>query len=107
MLGIDRVWIMTGAVPASWQQYQTQKGLSLLLWMTDFSKRLSQLVTLARVDFTGPIWLGGLFRPTGWITASRQQAARVQQVSLEVLQLSLELGGVWEGEMGAYLLEGQ
>lgn len=63
-------------------------------WTRDLAKRLSQLSKLARSELSDPVWLGGLFRPTGWITASRQKAAHQQGVSLETLQLHLDIGEV-------------
>jgi dynein heavy chain 1 len=62
-------------------------------WIADFAARLHQLEQLAnRPNFVGAeIWLGGLFYPEAFITATRQAAAQKNGWSLEELQLSLEI----------------
>ena len=43
------------------------------------------------------IWLGGLFQPEAWITATHQSAARKYNMSLEDLELELQFGNVADG----------
>lgn len=43
------------------------------------------------------IWLGGLFQPEAWITATHQAAARKYKLSLEDLELDIQFGSVSEG----------
>ena len=43
------------------------------------------------------IWLGGLFQPEAWITATHQAAARKFNMSLEELDLDIEFSNVTAG----------
>lgn len=98
--------ITKGAIPAPWHRYKFEKGISLMQWMTEFGQRLKQLERIAKGEMENKaVWLGGLFRPAGWITASRQQAAHAMNVSLEALQLSLVLGD--DVDIGGYELDGE
>jgi len=83
--------LIKGTIPAGWRRYKTRKNFSLALWIDDLSKRVLQVDKGAREGF-GTVWLGGLASPSSFITASRQEAAHRQNVSLEVLTLSLEIG---------------
>lgn len=70
-------------------------------WVDDLSKRLAHLESISKPgDKTGarapPYWLGGLFSPDAFVTASRQHVARALSCSLEELTLSLVVGA--EGE---------
>lgn len=98
--------INKGGIPLAWQRYKFEKGISLVQWMTDFARRLQQLDAIEQQagGDKHAVWLGGLFRPAGWITATRQQTAHKEGVSLEALQLKLKLGDrVGEG----YALQGE
>ena len=99
----------TGAIPAAWQQYKTEKGASIQGFIVDFVDRIAQLDRLSKSSAAGPaaVWLGGLFRPSGWITASRQEAAHQQGVSLEALHLELDIANSSADEVGnGYRVEG-
>ena len=101
----------TGAVPAAWHKYEIDNGMSLNAFVANFAARLAQLERIGSAKAGGQdnaIWLGGLFRPSGWITASRQQAAHEQGVSLEALQLQLDIGGNVEIDInGSYAMKGK
>lgn len=58
--------------------------------MTDFVKRLQHFESGMSSGFRS-VWLGGLTFPSGWVTATRQEAARRQNKPLEQLRLSLAL----------------
>jgi dynein heavy chain 1 len=79
-------------VPAHWKKYKTPRGISIGAFIADLKNRLSQLETIA----TDPtrrrgIWLGGLFQPEAYITATRQAIAHQKGWSLEQLVLSLDV----------------
>lgn len=86
--------INKGGIPVAWQRYKFEEGISLMQWTSDFARRLKQLEAIEQktVGDERAIWLGGLFRPAGWITATRQRTAHREGVSLEALQLELKLG---------------
>lgn len=64
--------------------------MSLAQWMSDFVKRLHHYEAGLASGFQ-LVWLGGLAFPSGWITATRQEAARRKGKPLEQLSLSLSL----------------
>lgn len=64
----------------------------------DFANRINQLASIEPNDMDHQvIWLGGLFQPEAWITATHQAAARKYKLSLEDLELDVEFGSVNEG----------
>mmetsp|Transcript_30628 Transcript_30628/g.84192 ORF Transcript_30628/g.84192 Transcript_30628/m.84192 type:complete len:326 (+) Transcript_30628:2-979(+) len=97
--------IRKGTVPSRWRQlYATSKALNLSDWVANLVKRAkvhkdrySQLLTdvnasgdslLSTCDF----WIGGMFTPEAFITATRQYTAQVNQWSLEDVELTIEIG---------------
>jgi dynein heavy chain 1 len=80
-----------GELPSHWRKYKVPKSLSLSEWILDLKKRLKQLDSLAtsQEPLNMTIWLGGLFVPEGYITASRQAAAQTNGWSLEELVLQV------------------
>lgn len=96
------IGFLTGGIPSHWSRYKVERGIALATWISDLKARLSQLQQIATHDPShgrASIWLGGLFRPSGWITASRQQSAHTLGVSLEALSLRLDLDS---NSTGAY-----
>ena len=67
-------------------------------WIVDFVARIEQLSEIdpSALDHH-QIWLGGLFQPEAWITATHQAAARKYQLSLEDLELDVQFKSVNEG----------
>lgn len=66
-------------------------------WIDDLGKKLIHLEILSKSGAkSGPgaplYWLGGLFNPDAFVTASRQHVARALSCSLEELRLSLVVG---------------
>ncbi len=60
------------AIPKRWRVYRVA-DMTAPEWMIDFSKRLNQLKELSdRGDFgERGLWLGGLFYPEAFLTATR------------------------------------
>lgn len=80
-------------------RYTTARGLTVIQWIVDLSERLKQLASISRVSNANgakelknvKVWLGGLFMPEAFITASRQYIAQVNQWSLEELALKVTI----------------
>lgn len=63
-------------------------------------ERISQLETLVGVE----VWLGGLFFPEAYVTATRQTVAHRNGWSLETLHLRLDLEE--SGTSSGFIVEG-
>ncbi|KAI8810266.1 dynein heavy chain [Cladochytrium replicatum] len=102
-------------VPQHWIRYKVPKNTSVHQWLGDFRERLQQLDRVSRLSTFNhiEIWIGGLFIPEAFITATRQAVAQAHHWSLEELALSVSIsetaeadsfavsgtkleGGVWE-----------
>nr|KAJ3421295.1 hypothetical protein HK105_003977 [Polyrhizophydium stewartii] len=90
-----------GNVPKHWISYTIPATFSMNQFIDDLGKRLGQLEQLSGVESLqmAPIWIGGLFSPEAFITATRQTAAKITNASLETLELAIRLGD--DGEQGA------
>jgi dynein heavy chain 1 len=62
-------------------------------WIVDLARRLVQLDHIASLDNLNnvEVWLGGLFFPEAYITATRQAVAHRKKWSLETLHLRLDI----------------
>ncbi|KAJ3451774.1 dynein heavy chain [Anaeramoeba flamelloides] len=83
-----------GLVPNNWKQYPIDEKVGVDRWILDFGKRIEQLITICKSKDLGRakgIWLGGLFDPTAFLTATRQAAAHAKEWSLETLQLQVSI----------------
>ena len=80
--------------------------MSVSEWIPDFARRLDQLDSLAEVDNLANIevWLGGLFFPEAYITATRQAVAHRKKWSLETLHLRLDIERV--NDPSAFIVDG-
>ncbi|CAM9805076.1 unnamed protein product, partial [Ectocarpus sp. 8 AP-2014] len=81
-------------VPATWKAGLVQADMSVAGWVDDLVKRLDHLASVSKAGpKTGPnatpYWLGGLFSPDAFVTASRQHVAGALSCSLDELALSL------------------
>ncbi|XP_022096690.1 cytoplasmic dynein 1 heavy chain 1-like isoform X2 [Acanthaster planci] len=84
-----------GILPKSWNRYTVPAGLTVIQWVSDFSERVKQLQKIATAASSGgakelktqDVWLGGLFTPEAYITATRQFVAQANSWSLEELNL--------------------
>ena len=75
-------------------------------WIADFARRLKQLSQIATLDNLSnvEVWLGGLFFPEAYITATRQAVAHRKKWSLETLRLRLDIERVNDPE--AFIVDG-
>jgi dynein cytoplasmic 1 heavy chain len=75
-------------------------------WIPNLSTRLAQLERISQLDsFVGvEVWLGGLFFPEAYVTATRQTVAQRNAWSLETLTLELDLGE--SGDPSGFVVEG-
>ncbi|PRP72953.1 hypothetical protein PROFUN_17093, partial [Planoprotostelium fungivorum] len=87
--------ITKGVLPKSWKEYSIPSTISLNAWILDLSKRIKQLSTVGSQKggnyIRGGIWIGGLFHPEAFITATRQAAAQGHGWSVENLTLTVEV----------------
>jgi dynein heavy chain 1 len=108
--------VARGTIPAAWAQLAgpIPKGTALAAWVADMAERAQQWRRIASYpDAMGlgtlDIWLGGLFSPEAYITATRQAAAHASGTSLEelVLQVDLDAGTAAPGPaQGAFVVTG-
>jgi dynein heavy chain 1 len=82
-------------VPTSWKQYTTPKDVIAHEWMNDLKERVNQLDRLSRSDNlkAESVWLGGMFFPEAYITATRQFVAQTNGWSLEQLNMHVRSVG--------------
>jgi len=86
-----------GIIPNHWLGYTIPKSCSVAAWITDFSARIKQLVNISvSVSKQGAaslksstVWMGGLFNPEAFVTATRQCVAQANSWSLEELSLDV------------------
>jgi len=85
--------IYNDQVPKPWKRYVTV-NLSCIEWIQDFKARLAQLADASTSTDYGKrgMWLGGLIYPEAYMTATRQAVAQDQKLSLEELELRLDIG---------------
>ncbi|KAL3321193.1 Cytoplasmic dynein 1 heavy chain 1 [Cichlidogyrus casuarinus] len=91
--------LVKGIIPADWKTYVVPSGLTVIEWVGDFLLRVKQLTELGEAAQQGgavalrdhKIWLGGLFMPEAYVTASRQAVAQANSWALEELYLESEL----------------
>lgn len=81
--------------------------MAVSAWIVDFGRRLVQLNNIASLDNLNSVevWLGGLFFPEAYITATRQAVAHRKKWSLETLHLRLDLERVNDPE--AFVVDGK
>jgi dynein heavy chain 1 len=90
-LAID---LSKGSVPEPWRKYPAA-DFTVSVWLPAFCKRLKQLQELVgNVDnvATSGVWLGGLFSPEAFVTATRQRTAQKFGWALEQLELQVSFG---------------
>ena len=106
-----RIWFVpkgltvSGSLPTHWRNFKVPKGTAVGQFIVNFAARLVQLETIASApDVQRGIWLGGLFQPEAYITATRQMIAHQKGWSLEQLVLSMEIQQT--GGADAFAIEG-
>ncbi len=80
-------------IPQEWRKYPVPSSVSINVWIVDFAHRLKQLAEIKKSKnyLRNGLWLGGLFLPEAFITATRQSAAQAHQWSVENLELHMEI----------------
>jgi hypothetical protein len=70
-----------------------------MVWMSDLKRRIQHIEKLEQghsqwLQGMGSleVWLGGLFQPGAFLTATRQWTARLSGIPLEALKLSISIG---------------
>jgi dynein heavy chain 1 len=83
-----------GLVPSTWNRYTIPQSVTAIEWMNDFVERVNQLVRLSNSPSLRDeqIWLGGMFSPEAYITATRQMIAQTNGWSLEQLHMHIRVG---------------
>lgn len=101
--------LVKDSVPATWKSGLVQAAMGAASWVDDLGKRIVHLESVSKPGAksgpdASPYWLGGLFSPDAFVTASRQHVARALSCSLEELKLSLVVGagGESSAEGGDY-----
>ncbi|KIR72005.1 dynein heavy chain 1, cytosolic [Cryptococcus deuterogattii CA1014] len=82
-----------GTVPAHWCKFKMSRGTAVSQYINNLAARLAQLERLAdgAVEAQQRVWLGGLFQPEAYITATRQAVAHDRGWSLEQLVLGMDI----------------
>ncbi|KAK3866515.1 hypothetical protein Pcinc_027959 [Petrolisthes cinctipes] len=91
--------LVKGIIPDQWKAYTVPRGATVIQWITDFAQRVRQLQEISKqvAQFGAgelknvTVWLGGLFNPEAYITATRQCLAQANSWSLEELMLEVSI----------------
>lgn len=87
--------LVRGIIPTSWNQYTVPKTCTVNQWFADFVHRVQQLSKIASLPAKElrlfKVWLGGLFLPEAYITATRQCVAQANSWPLEELVLDVDV----------------
>ncbi|THD25348.1 Dynein heavy chain 1 cytosolic [Fasciola hepatica] len=91
--------LVKGIIPNDWRRYTVPKVITVIQWINDFAMRIKQLITVSQAAGSGgvaalqdiQVWLGGLFMPEAYITATRQFVAQSNGWALEELYLDVRL----------------
>lgn len=99
--------VISGTIPDHWRKYKVYKTMSVMQWVPDFARRLQQLDSITGLPNLNnvEVWLGGLFYPEAYITATRQAVAHRKRWSLETLSLRLDIERV--NDPGAFIVDGR
>jgi len=83
--------ILMDNLPKNWKMWVTD--LNVTHWIIDLVKRINQLSTLNNSKDFGKsnMWLGGLFYPEAFLTATRQYVTQCIKVQLDELVLNVSL----------------
>ncbi|OEH78569.1 dynein heavy chain related [Cyclospora cayetanensis] len=124
--------ISSSKVPAEWSQvYVSSQELTVTEWIEDFCRRLMQLSLVAREFGTqdqdiqmeaamhllsrqrdngeltqSRIWLGGMFFPSAYLTATRQAVAQAKGWSLDDLVAEVIVGDVEAKDDQSFIITG-
>ncbi|XP_055497118.1 cytoplasmic dynein 1 heavy chain 1 isoform X1 [Leucoraja erinacea] len=89
--------MVKGILPHSWIRYTIPANMTVIQWVANFSERIKQLQQISHAASTGGakelknihVFLGGLYVPEAYITATRQYVAQANSWSLEELRLEV------------------
>lgn len=97
---------LQGTIPDHWRRYKVNKSMAVSGWIANLGRRLAQLDNIAGLDNLSnvEVWLGGLFFPEAYITATRQAVAHRKKWSLETLHLRLDIERV--NDPTAFIVDG-
>ena len=89
--------ITHNSVPSSWRSYEFPSDMTLPGWIDDFLLRVTQIRRLVEAEsvqsfVSDGVWVGGLFSPGAFFTATRQSVAQRNKWALEKLQLRVTVG---------------
>jgi len=86
-------FLAKGMIPTHWKKYTVPITCTVIQWITDFTDRVKQLQKVSSTSTLSlknlNVWLGGLFNPEAYITATRQFVAQANGWSLEELMLEV------------------
>ncbi|KAJ8651627.1 hypothetical protein O0I10_012803 [Lichtheimia ornata] len=101
-------WLTKGLIPDHWRRYKVPKNIPLHVWIADLNSRLEQVASIAQETNLDQmqVWMGGLFSPEAYITASRQATAQRHKWSLEELVLEVDIGAECDGQQPGYYIRG-
>ncbi len=74
---------LKGSIPASWfSQYSISKSLNVNAWIANLAERCKSVSNYKDIIMQTSVsvhqyWLGGMFSPEAFVTASRQATAQV------------------------------
>jgi dynein heavy chain 1 len=84
--------IVSGSVPSPWLRFRLPRNIAVGQFISNLAARMGQLQVIASKQYKVPaIWLGGLFSPEAYLTATRQTVAHQKGWSLEQLELKLDV----------------
>jgi dynein heavy chain 1 len=100
-----------GVIPKAWLKYSIPDSTTFNIWLVDFAQRIKQLADLRQTNKFSclTVWVGGLFNPEAFITATRQAAAQANSWSLENLVLTAEVlntGKVENNDPASFIVHG-
>ncbi|KAI8852562.1 dynein heavy chain and region D6 of dynein motor-domain-containing protein [Chytridium lagenaria] len=86
--------VTKGIIPTSWNRYKVARTASLPFWIGDFKQRLDQVAGISKSEDVrrSIVWMGGLFLPEAYTTATRQDVSQRNGWSLEELSLKVHVG---------------
>ncbi|KZV92126.1 dynein heavy chain protein 1 [Exidia glandulosa HHB12029] len=93
-------------IPTHWRKYKVRRVMAVSEWIPNFAQRLEQLEGISQLQsFAGiQVWLGRLFFPEAYVTATRQAVAHRMSWSLETLSLRLDIEQT--DDNSAFIVEG-
>lgn len=99
--------LLKGTIPPHWLRYKVKKTTSVSEWVPNLARRLAQLDRIASLESLNhvEVWLGGLFFPEAYVTATRQAVAHRKRWSLETLDLRLDIERV--NDPSAFIVDGK